>query len=245
MESVDISNRSVADIVKSDYRTAAIFKQHGINYCCGGQVSLVEACAIKGIDYKMLEEKLSNATRNIYINNALQFSNWKIDFLVDYIINVHHAYLEETIPTLKLAMFSFIEGHKKKFPELEKMLSVFTDLTIILLLQNKHEEEIIFPYIKQLENTYRRKEVYGNLFVRTLRKPLNNLEKESDTIRKLLVEIELLANGYIFPANACTTHQVIYHRLKEFHGDLVQHKHLENNILFPKAIGLEKELLQL
>ena len=245
MESVDISNRSVADIVKSDYRTAAIFKQHGINYCCGGQVSLVEACAIKGIDYEILEERLSNATRNIYINNALQFSNWKIDFLIDYIINVHHAYLGDTIPALKSAMFSFIEGHKKKFPELEKMLIVFTELTTILLLQNKHEEEIIFPYIKQLESTYRRKEVYGNLFVRTLRKPLSNLEKENDTIRKLLAEMELLANGYIFPSNACTTHQVIYHRLKEFHGDLVQHKHLENNILFPKAIGLEKELLQL
>ena len=245
MQELDIFNKSVADIVKSDYRTAAIFKQHGINYCCGGQVSLIEACIIKRIDYKSLKDELSDATKNVHVNNALQFANWKIDFLIDYIINVHHAYLDVTVPALKSAMFSFIEGHKKKFPELEKMLMVFTDITIILLLQNKHEEEITFPYIKQLENTYRRKEAYGNLFVRTLRKPLGNLEKENNNIRKLLAELETLADGYQFPSNACTNHQVIYHRLKEFHGDLVQHKHLENNILYPKAKSLEKELLQL
>ena len=245
MQALDMFNRSVADIVKSDYRTAAVFKQHGINYCCGGQLSLMEACMMKGIDHKVVEEKLLNATRNVYINNALQFSNWNVDFLIDYIINVHHAYLDETIPALKSAMVSFIEGHKKKFPELEKLLMTFTELTNILLSQNKHEEEIIFPYIKQLENTYRRKEVYGNLFVRTLRKPVSTLEKENIFIKKLLSEMELLANNFQFPLNACTNHQVIYHRLKEFHGDLVQHKHLEKNILYPKAVNLEKELLQL
>jgi regulator of cell morphogenesis and NO signaling len=245
MQEIDLSNKSVADIVKSDYRTAAIFKQYGINYCCGGQLSLLEACMVKGIDYKNLQEKLSNATRNIYINNALQFANWKIDFLIDYIINVHHAYLDETIPALKSAMFSFIEGHKKKFPELEKLFMSFTELSNILLLQNKHEEEVIFPYIKQLESTHRRKEVYGNLFVRTLRKPLSSLEKENNIIRKLLAEMEACANDFQFPSNACTSHQVIYHRLKEFHDDLVQHKHLEKNILYPRAVDLEKELLQL
>lgn len=245
MQDTELFNKSVADIVKEDYRTAAIFKQHGINYCCGGQLSLMEACEIKGIDYKNLEEKLFNATKNVYINNALQFANWKIDFLIDYIINVHHAYLDETIPALKSAMFSFIEGHKKKFPELENLFMTFTELSNILLVQNKHEEEVIFPYIKQLESTHRRKETYGNLFVRTLRKPLSTLEKENLIIRKLLAEMEALANDFQFPSNACTSHQVIYHRLKEFHDDLVQHKHLEKNILYPKAVDLEKELLQL
>jgi regulator of cell morphogenesis and NO signaling len=244
MQPLELFTTTVSEIVRSDYRTAEVFKQYGINYCCGGQVSLAEACMIKGIDYKTVEERLCNATRNIYVNNALQFYNWKTDFLIDYIINVHHAYLEATIPALKSVMLSFIDGHKKKFPELDKILIAFTGLTSILLLQNKHEEEVTFPYIKQLDNTHRRKEVYGNLFVRTLRKPLGNFEKENNTIRKLLEELQLVANGYQFPSNACTNHQVIYHRLKEFHGDLVQHKHLENNILYPKAIALEKDLLE-
>jgi regulator of cell morphogenesis and NO signaling len=244
MQASEIFNTTVSEIVRSDYRTAEVFKQYGINYCCGGQVSLKEACTLKGTDYKIVEKKLCDATRNVYVNNALQFHNWKIDFLVDYIINVHHAYLEATIPALKSAILSFIEGHKKKFPELDKMLIAFTELTNILVLQNKHEEEITFPYIKQLDSTHRRKEVYGNLFVRTLRKPLSNFEKENNTIRKLLEELQILANEYQFPPNACTNHQVIFHRLKEFHGDLVQHKHLENNILYPKAIALEKELLE-
>jgi regulator of cell morphogenesis and NO signaling len=103
---------------------------------------------------------------------------------------------------------------------------------------------VIFPYIKQVETTFRRKEIYGNLFVRTLRKPLNAVEKEHAQISVLLDQLKSQANGYNFPEKACTNHQVIYHKLREFHDDMIQHKHLENNILFPKAIRLEQELLR-
>jgi regulator of cell morphogenesis and NO signaling len=113
-----------------------------------------------------------------------------------------------------------------------------------LTFHNRHEEEVIFPYIKQVETTFRRKEIYGNLFVRTLRKPLNAVEKEHAQISVLLDQLKSQANGYNFPEKACTNHQVIYHKLREFHDDMIQHKHLENNILFPKAIRLEQELLR-
>ena len=112
--------------------------------------------------------------------------------------------------------------------------------------QMKHEEEVVFPYIKQIDSMLRRKEVYGGLFVKTLRKPLNAIvgseQKDSTSI---IEKIRACTNQYLFPANACTNHQVIFHKLKELDNDLTQHKHLENNILFPKAIAIEKELLQL
>jgi regulator of cell morphogenesis and NO signaling len=245
MQVFEDSNKTVSEIVRSDYRTAEVFKKYGINYCCSGLVRLEEACSVRQLDYIQILDELRSVTRNIYILNTLRFSEWKLDFLIDYLINVHHAYLKQVVPALEAALVSFIDGHKKKYPELERVLALFKDLTIMLMAHSRHEEEIIFPYIKQIENTYRRKETYGNLFVRTLRKPLSNISREHNEISILLMEMQSITNNYQFPENACTNHQVIYHRLHEFHDDMVQHKHLENNILFPRAIEMESKLLQL
>jgi regulator of cell morphogenesis and NO signaling len=134
---------------------------------------------------------------------------------------------------------------KKKSPEINRVLFLFRELSVLLMTHSRHEEEIIFPYIKQIESTYRRKETYGNLFVRTLRKPLSNIEKEHEVIMSILKEIKSLTNNYTCPSNACAEQSVIYNKLNEFHSDMLQHTHLEDDILFPKAIEMEKELLQL
>jgi len=235
----------VREIVSNDYRTADVFKKFGINYCCSGKVSILEACKAKAIEYAIVDVELRNATRDIYVSNATRFSEWKVDFLIDYIINIHHAYLYQALPSLELRLISFIEGHKKKYPELVQIAEVVAGLSKFLLYHNRHEEEIIFPYIKQIDAAYRRKESYGNLFVRTLRKPLSNIEKEHDVINDDLQRLKSYTNDYVPPAKACTNHQVLYHKLEEFHNDLVQHKHLEKNILFIKAIEIEQQLLQL
>ncbi len=238
-------DRIVSDIVRDDYRTADVFKKYGINYCCGGQLSLKEACDHKSIEYSEMKAALESATKTMSLSNQLRFEDWKIDFLVDFIINVHHGYINQVLPQLESSLISFVEEHRKKYPELVQVLAVFKELITLLVSHNRHEEEIIFPYIKQIENTYRRKETYGNLFVRTLRKPLSTIEGEHKKIGLLLQELRSLTHHYQFPANACTNHRVIYNKLKEFDNDMEQHEHLENNILFPKAVEIEKELLRL
>lgn len=238
-------NKTVSEIVRDDYRTSDVFKKYGINYCCSGQTTLLEACTTREVDYNKIVGELKEATRNIHISNALQFSQWRLDFLIDYIVNVHHAYQKMSLSSLEADLISLADSHKKKHPELEKIVQQFLKLSVIILPHNRHEEEIIFPYIKQIENTHRRKETYGNLFVRTLRKPLSHIENEHEEISNILREIQTLTHNYTCPAHACAKHQVIYKKLREFHEDMMQHKHLENNILFPRAIELEKELLQL
>jgi regulator of cell morphogenesis and NO signaling len=237
--------QAVSGIVRSDYRTADVFKKHGINYCCSGQVTLHEACSARNLDYNLVLGDLTEATRDIQLSNSLKFSEWKLSFLIDFIVNVHHAYLKDNLSTFLTTLHVFIEGHKKKYAELQEVLEIFQELALLLDIHDRHEEEIIFPYIKQIESTHARKEVYGNLFVRTLRKPLSNIEREHRVIGELLTEIERVTNHYTFPPSACTNHQVIYHKLREFHDDLTQHKHLENKILFPRAIAMENELLLL
>jgi regulator of cell morphogenesis and NO signaling len=237
--------KTVSEIVQEDYRAADVFKKHGINYCCSGRIALLEACSARNIEYSTVIEDLRQATKVLQISNALRFSEWRIDFLVDYIINVHHAYVDVAMPEIETSLELFMDGHRKKHPELEKVLDLFKELAALMDTHKRHEEEIIFPYIKQIDNTHRRKETYGNLFVRTLRKPLSNIAKEHDMISSILKEIQVATNNYTFPPNACTNHRVIFQRLREFHDDMMQHKHLENNILFPRAIDIEKELLQL
>ena len=242
---LSIADNKISEILRSDYRTADVFKKYNINFCCSGEVSLEFACASKNLDLTTVINELEEATRNIHLPNNLRFNEWKVEFLVDYIINIHHAYLQQAIPSLELRLVNFIEGHKKKFPELVNILDAFIELSKVLLPHIRHEEEIIFPYIKQIDNAWRKKEPYGNLFVRTLRKPLTNIEKDHTLISIYLKNLRKYSNNFQFPANACTNHQVLYHKLREFHDDMIQHKHLENNILFPRAVEIECELLRL
>ena len=238
-------NRTVSEIVRGDYRTADVFKKYGINYCCGGNISLKEACLQREVDLDNFMTDLENATRNIQVSNYIDYNSWSIEFLVDYIINIHHAYLYKTLPALHSTILSFVNSHKKNHPEFEELLLVFENLSDLLLLHNRQEEEVIFPYIRQISNTFRRKETYGSLFVKTLRKPLASVTEELVHIEEQLVRLRTLTNDYQFPELACTNHQVIFGKLKEFDNDIVHHKHLENNILFPRAVELEKQLLQL
>ncbi len=238
-------DRKVDEIVKSDYRTADVIKKYLIKYCCAGQVSLQSACAAKKIDPDFILDDLDHATRNVSTTDNLHFDDWKLDFLIDYIINIHHTYLYRTIPSLGSGLRSFADGHNKKYPGFSKIADLFDKLSAILLVHNRHEEEIIFPYIKQIDSANRRKEVYGNLFVRTLRKPLNIVEKEHVQIQDHLNDLQGHTNHFTYPDKSCTNYQVLIHKLKEFDDNLIQHKFIENNILFPKAKAIEQLLLQL
>jgi regulator of cell morphogenesis and NO signaling len=240
------ADATVRDIVVQDYRTADVFKKYGINYCCSGNVLLKEACLSLNVNMVELNKDLETATKTVHIPSTLQFDEWSLDFLVDYILNVHHSYTKKTIPVLTSQLNAFVNSHKKKYPELVKVQEQFNELAEMLTEHLQKEEETIFPYLKQIANTHKRKETYGSLFVRTLSKPLHKvLESEHTHITAMMKELRKLTGQYQFPEEACTNYQVIFHKLKEFDNDLVQHKHLENNILFPKALQIEKELLQL
>lgn len=237
---------TVSEIVRRNYRTADVFKRYGINYCCGGNATVPEACAQANISLQELEQALEKATLVTPLSSAIQYDKWKPDFLIDYLVNIHHAYLHQTLPTLDGSLTTFIEGHKKKFPQLGKVLVLFKQLTQLLQAQTEKEETAIFPYLKQLINAYNRKETYGSLFVKTMRLPLDNmLENEQRQITDLLLQLRKETDNYTLPTNACTNYGVMIHKLAELDADLVQHKHLENNILFPRVLLMEKELLQL
>jgi len=233
----------VTEIVSNDYRTADVFRKYGIDFCCGGKWPLQMVCENKGLDTHFIKTELERAMQVIHITPLLPFNTWALDFLADYIVNVHHAYISITLPGLKEHLDMFVQEHRKKYPNLVELNEHFNRLYGELLSHLKQEEELIFPYIRKLYRAYYNRESYAGLLVRTLRKPVEDLMHHGhDNIEKALHYMRLLTDNYTPPAQACISHKVAYLRLRELDNDLVQHVHLENNILFPKAIAIEKEL---
>ncbi len=238
-------DQSVSDIVNADYRTADVFRKYGIEFCCGGKWPLSTICEIKNLQINIVREELEEATRTICLPNSLKFEDWDIDFLTDYIVNVHHQYLKKKLPETKDHLATFVNDHQEKFFYLPDLIEIFIELENYTLPHLQEEETIIFPYIRQISHAYHSKESYASLLVRTLRKPVENImNHENESLNRLLRQMRQLTGHYTPPKNACTSHRVIFSKLKEIDNDLVQHLYLENDVLFPRAIAMEKELLE-
>ena len=234
----------MADIVALDYRTADVFRKYGIGYCCGGKWPIEIACQMKGVDADKVLRELEVATRNVSLTNHLDFESWNIDFLIDYLINVHHQFLKKMLPATQQLLQEFANEHIKKFPYLADLEKKFDLLIKQLLPSLQQEEEVIFPYIKQLSHAHRHKEPYAALLVRTLRKPVvETMYKGHEVLTDIIFSIRGMTNSYTPPENVCGSHKVVIAKLKELDNDLMQHLYLEQLFLFPRAIAIEKEVL--
>ncbi len=234
----------VSDIVAKDYRTADVFRRHGIGYCCGGKWPMEIACNMRGLDADKVQHELEAAIRTVQVSNQLDFAEWSIDFLIDYIINVHHRYLIKTLPETQQVLNDFSKEHVKKFLWLAELEERF-ELLITQLNSCMHrEEEVLFPYIRQIAHAHKGKEPYAALLVRTLRKPVeDSMYKGHDTINDIILSIRELTRNYNTPENVCISHKVVLAKLKELDNDLMQHLYLEQSILFPRAMAIEREVL--
>jgi len=246
LEFLEINEQSITtDLVKAHFRTASVFKKYGIEYCCGLPHSLKDVCMTKGLDCNLVLREVREAATIITLPASLRFEEWKTDFLVDYLINIHHHYLRESLPYLKEHVNSFVAGHKKKYPQLEDLQRELNLLDRLIIPHLDQEEEIIFPYIRQIAHAYESKEPYARLLVRTLRKPVEEMMQHEDHILdRCLNRIRSLTNNYTAPDAACMGHRLTFSLLRELDNDLVQHIYLENSVLFPRTVAMEKELLE-
>ncbi len=234
---------TVGNIVAQDYRAAAVFKKFGIDFCCGGGKSVAKACADKGLDQAEVEAALSTLDQMPVPANRLDFNSWNLPFLADYIVNVHHRYVLDTVPQILAFAKKVAKVHGHAYPETEKIAALFTALGEELLAHLEKEERVLFPYIQRLWNT---RSEHGKLIAPAFgsaRNPIRMMEMEHETAGEIIAEIRQLSNNFTPPESACNTYRVLYAMLEEFEQDLHQHVHLENNILFPKAMVLEEEIM--
>ena len=202
------------------------------------------ACEMRGVDADKVQMELQAATRTIYVSTQLDFAEWDIDFLIDYLINVHHCYLKKSLPETQQILSEFANEHIKKFTYLVELEKHFDLLVKQLLSSMQREEEVLFPYIRQIAHAHKHKEPYAALLVRTLRKPVEEtMFKGHETVNDIILSIRKLTNQYTTPENVCISHKVVIAKLRELDNDLMQHLYLEQSILFPRAMAIEREVL--
>lgn len=245
LQPFEINRKSlVADIVAQDYRTADVFRKHGIGYCCGGKWPVEIACEMNGIDVNELQSELESVVRSKTVSNQLNFTDFDTNFIIDYILNVHHQFLKITMEGTQQILTEFVKEHSKKNPGLLKVLEQFEKLAEIILPAVQREEEVVFPYIRHIVHAHKHKETYAALLIRTMRKPVEeSLVKGNEAITEIILEIRELTNRYTPPEKACISHRVVLSKLKELDNNLMQHFYLEQSILFPRALAIEKEVL--
>jgi regulator of cell morphogenesis and NO signaling len=230
----------LADIVTDNYRTAEVFRKYHIDYCGGGKMSLNAACRLKGLYETDILEELRQFT-NAY-ENAEQ---WSVDFMIDYLINIHHNYFKNTIPVVLDYINSFTSGHSKKFPKMQQLPGLAQQLCNKLADLVNYESDRLFPYIKRIIYAYNNNEVYGKLFIKTLGKlSAEELEQYHAQIKVFISQIEQLTNNFSSPENACSTHLVMLQKLPEFIDHIRQHFSIEKKILIPAILQMEKSLLE-
>ena len=237
----NIAGKTIGGIVAEDYRTAEVFKNHGIDFCCNGNRDLAEACAEKNVDMAQLMEEIGKATEGKPGNTA-DFKTWPLDLLADYIEKTHHRYVEAQLPVLKQYLKKLCEVHGNNHPELFEIHDEFNVSAGELAAHMKKEEFILFPYIRKMEKARGSKTVLAAPHFGTVQNPVQKMMDEHVAEGDRFEKISRLSNHYIPPADGCNTYKVAFALLKEFEDDLHLHIHLENNILFPRAIEMEKKL---
>ncbi len=232
----DILNKTIAEIVSDDISTASVFKKYHLDFCCGGGKTISKACEKTNINIEDILYDLENV--NISNSNSnLNFKDWKLDFLIDYIVNVHHTFVLENVGVINEFAQKVATVHGDHNPENIEIANLFAQLSKELISHMKKEEDILFPAIKQMINN-------GNsdFDFDTIESPIKMMEEEHDNAGDIIKKIQQLSNNFSTPDYACNTYKALYHKLEEFTNDLFQHIHLENNILFPKVRILENEL---
>lgn len=236
-----IKEKTVADYVTENIKTAHIFKKHGIDFCCGGAISVKEACAKNNVDSKVIENELLEVDA---VKDVIEdYNKWELDFLMIYIENVHHTYVKESLPLISEYANKVAKVHGNHYTEVIKVNELFHTVANELISHMQKEEQILFPFIKKLVEAKKTEKKNIIAPFGTVKNPIQMMEHEHESAGDIFKNIAELTNNYTPPKEACNTFKVLYAKLDEFEKDLHQHIHLENNILHPKAIALEKKII--
>jgi len=233
---------TVGEIVAADYRKAEVFKRFGIDFCCGGKISLEQASVEYKVNLEELNEALNAATQKPTFDTA-DFNNWELDSLINHILKYHHTYVSSSLPILEEFCSKVAKVHGHNHPEVIEIYKHYTAIANELRMHMHKEEAILFPYINQMIAAKKGDQEFLAPGFGSVRNPIKMMEDEHDSAGNAAKAITELSNNFTPPEDACQTYKALYFKLNEFVNDLYTHIHLENNILFPKSIELEDNLI--
>ncbi|ANH82017.1 iron-sulfur cluster repair di-iron protein [Niabella ginsenosidivorans] len=229
---------SIGTIAASDLRTGIVFEKFGLDFCCNGNRSIETACKEAQVDLN----KVLSALKEIDPQGkpGVDYNTWPLDLLADYIEKKHHRYVSAQIPAIEGLLEKINTVHGQKHPELSEIKKLFSECAGELTMHMKKEELMLFPFIKKMVQASQLHTRQPSAPFGSVQNPIYTMLHEHNTEGERFNTIRLLTSDYTVPPDGCNTYRTAYHALKEFEEDLHLHIHLENNILFPKAIDLEK-----
>jgi len=233
-----IENLSLAEIITERPQAAVLLEKYDLDFCCRGKLKLSDQ--IKDQDklaevIKELEEVFSDKKPL-----EVRYDQISLTELVDHILQKHHRYVKENLPVILEHLEKVAYKHGDSYPQMKKIAELFTEVKRDFEQHMMKEEVILFPRIKVMERILSEG---GSLKEKiSIQAPVHVMEAEHETAGKLMDEIKNLSHNYTAPENACMTFRLSLDELKLFEQDLHQHVHLENNILFPKALKMQEEL---
>ena len=234
-----IADKTVRDLALETSSATRVFEKLGIDYCCGGNKSLEEACRTANLSLEQVQRALDTAEQD---SKTAVDRDWQREPLADLIAHIkatHHKYVREEIARLGPLFEKVCGVHGKNHPELLNIQAVFRGLAQELTTHMMKEEMVLFPYISRMEEAVIQGEPVLPPPFGTVANPVAMMEHEHKSAGNALRAMSSASNGYVAPEGACTSYQALYRALAEFEADLHQHIHLENNILFPRAVAME------
>lgn len=237
-------NSTLADIVTIHPQTRMLLEDLSLDYCCGGKRTLKDACQKAELSPKDVIKKIEDMVeKSPASKEAKDWSKTSLTELADHINDVHHNYLKQQFPRLERLIDKVYKAHKQHHGEmLEKLRNVLDSLRTDIEMHLAKEEQILFPMIKEIEAYVEGSGPMPIAHCGTVANPTRQMEHEHDVAGDLLARMREITNDYQLPEDACQTFKGLYEGLRDLEKDLHCHIHLENNILFPRAIETESKM---
>ena len=228
----------VKDIALANPEARQILEDAGVDYCCGGGKSLHDACAHAEVSAEQILKRLRENSKLVRPDEKA-WTSAPLGDLTRHIREKHHRYVREAIGRIKTLLEKVKAKHGKNHPEIAEVQRLFTEVGQEMTMHMQKEEQILFPYIDAVERSKTGNGSLEPLFFQTVKNPIHAMMKEHDSAGDLVKQIRKVSGDYIPPSDACTSYKALYQDLHEFEADIHQHVHLENNILFPRAVEME------
>ena len=235
----NLAKTKLGAIVASNFRASRVLTAHQIDFCCGGGITLEEACRNKEQDLNVVLRELEETFKT---KDGSNFQDLELDQLIDTIVNVHHSYVLATIPALRAYLEKLCRVHGDRHPELFEINELFVAGAEGLLSHMNKEEQVLFPYIKAMVESKTKGFPLSRPHFGDIENPIQMMVQEHEDEGARFHRIAELTNQYECPPDGCQTYKVAYAMLEEFEGDLHKHIHLENNILFPSSQKLFRQM---
>jgi regulator of cell morphogenesis and NO signaling len=235
-----IAEKTVRELALESSSATRVFERLGIDYCCGGGKSLQEACRTAKLSLEQVQVALDSAERDSNHGSMRDWQREPLSELVAHINATHHKYVREEIARLGPLFEKVCRVHGENHPELLSLRATFTELARELTQHLMKEEMVLFPFVTRMEEARIQGDPVMPPPFGTVANPVSMMEHEHDSAGQALRAMRAASDGYAAPEGACTIYRALYRALEEFEADLHQHIHLENNILFPRAIAMER-----